>query len=162
MSPPSTSTPPAAAAQIPKCLCSIDVHTGAFVIGVLQAVVDVLKLLEFFVLQSNSAGGWMRGVTAATMVLSLAACLGLLFGNQTRRVDFYWPFLIVQGFYVFSVSFVTCLLAVFTVSSAVNGLPEGQAISWPILLLYWAGLLIALPPATRTSASTWSTARAST
>ncbi|KAI6230606.1 hypothetical protein M3Y99_01040000 [Aphelenchoides fujianensis] len=145
MSNPSTSNPPAAAAQVPKCLCSIDVHTGTLVFGVVQAAFDVLKLLEFVVLQSSSSGGWMRGVTAATMLLSLAASLGLLYGNRTRRVDFYWPFLIVQGFYVFSVGFVTCLLAVFTVSSALNGLPEGQMMSWPLLLLFWAVLLLVLP-----------------
>ncbi|KAI6222307.1 hypothetical protein M3Y99_01514600 [Aphelenchoides fujianensis] len=147
MSRPSTSTPPAAtaAAHTPKCLGPIDVHTGTLLFGVLQLSLDLLKLVEFFVLVSGEGSALLKVGAMVMILLSIGASAALLHGNRTRQADFYWPFLILQGFYVYSLVVVTCLLGVFTVTSALNGLPEGQVASWSVLALYWAALLLVLP-----------------
>ncbi|KAI6221919.1 hypothetical protein M3Y99_01523900 [Aphelenchoides fujianensis] len=147
MSRPSTSSAPAAAAaaQTPKCLCSIDVHTATLLFGVVQLSFDCFKLLEFFVLLSGESSALLKAVAMVVILLSIGVSAGLLYGNRKGNADFYWPFLLLQGFYVYALGVVACLLVIFTFSSALNGLPEGQMMSWPMLVLYWAVLLFVLP-----------------
>ncbi|KAI6230631.1 hypothetical protein M3Y99_01042700 [Aphelenchoides fujianensis] len=140
-----SSAPVAAAAQPPKCLGPIDVHTATLLFAIVQLAFDFLKLLELFVLLPAEGNGWLKVGAMLVILLSIGVSGGLLYGNQTRQADFYWPFLLLQGFYVYSLAVVTCLLGIFTVSWALNGLPEDQMMSWPLLLLSWAVLLLVLP-----------------
>ncbi|KAI6212971.1 hypothetical protein M3Y94_00093500 [Aphelenchoides besseyi] len=105
-----------------RCLCGINSHTAAFVIGLVFMFCDLLDLMTsvYSWPLSSEKFAWAKVTTLIVDLLAIISAVALLHGNRAKIPEFYLPFMFIQLLeIVMFISLTVChlyTLAIFTIS----------------------------------------------